>query len=105
MTTTATATRVRPLEPSPSLYGHPWERVPAGCALLRSQDLQAGDVLRHAPGTFDLVVSIHPVPTETTRTVHVLRTLPNGRTASCFFWIGEHARRTVHKVVAVPAER
>ncbi|MET0902241.1 MAG: hypothetical protein ABWZ52_03285 [Acidimicrobiales bacterium] len=104
MTTTAIATRERTLEPSPTLYGHPGERIPAGCVLLSTDDLVIGDVLQHAPGTFDLVTGIDPVPTETTRQVHVLRTLPNGRTVSCFFWIGEHARRTVHQVVAVPAE-
>ena len=61
-------------------------------------------MLQHAPGTFDLVTSIDAVPTATTRQVHVLRTLPSGRTVDCSFWIGEHARRTVHQVVAVPAE-
>src|SRR5690349_769241 len=105
MTTTATATRTRQLPPSPSLYGHPGERVPAGCVVLSVQDLQVGDVLQHAPGTFDLVTSIDPVPSETTRTVHVLRTVPSGRTVSCFFWIGEHARRTVHKVDVTPTEQ
>ena len=65
---------------------------------------QVGDVLQHAAGTFDLVTSIDPVPSQTTRQVHVLRTLPSGRTVTCSFWIGEHARRTVHKVVAVPSE-
>jgi hypothetical protein len=104
MTTTAIATRVRTLEPSPTLYGHPGESVPAGCVLLSTNDLRVGDVLQHAPGTFDLVTDIDPVPTETTRQVHVLRTLPNGRTVTCFFWIGENARRTVHKVVAVSSE-
>ena len=95
MPTTTTATRVRPLEPSPTLYGHHRERTPTGCV---------GDVLQHAEGTFDLVTSIDPVPSETTRQVHVLRTFPSGRTATCAFWIGEHARRTVHLVVAVPSE-
>ena len=104
MTTATTATRARILDPSPTLYGHPGERIPDGCVLLSTDDLLAGDVLQHAPGTFDLVTGIDPVPTETTRKVHVLRTLPNGRTASCFFWIGEHARRTVHKVVAVSSQ-
>ena len=102
MTTTAIATRVRTLDPSPTLYGHPGEGIPAGCVLLATDDLSVGDVLQHAAGTFDLVTSIDPVPTETTRQVHVLRTLPNGRTVSCFFWVGEHARRTVHQVVAGP---
>ena len=102
MTTTAIATRVRTLEPSPTLYGHPGERVPTGCIVLSSDDLRVGDVLQHAPGTFDLVTDIDPVPSETTRRVHVLRTLPSGRTVGCFFWVGEHARRTVHKVVAGP---
>ena len=104
MTTTAIATRVRILEPSPTLYGHPGDTVPAGCVLLSTDDLQVGDVLHHAAGTFDLVTSIDPVPTETTRQVHVLRTLPSGRTVTCFFWIGEHARRTVHKVLGVSSE-
>ena len=107
MTTTAIATVAQPvrvLEPSPSLYGHPGERIPAGCVLLSTDDLQVGDVLQQALGTFDLVTSIDPLPTETTRQVHVLRTVPNGRTATCFFWIGEHARRTVHKVVETPIE-
>ena len=94
---TATATRSRELPPSPTLYGHPGERVPAGCVLLSVEELQVGDVLQHAPATFDLVTDIDPVPSETTRQVHVLRTLPNGRTVTCFFWIGEHARRTVHR--------
>ena len=104
MTTTAIATRERTLEPSPTLYGHAGERVPEGCVLLDTADLLVGDVLQHAVGTFDLVTSIDPVPSETTRQVHVLRTLPSGRTVACFFWIGEHARRTVHKVVAVSCE-
>ena len=103
-TDTAIATPVRTLEPSPTLCGHPGERVPTGCVLLSSDELQVGDVLQHAPGTFDLVTDIDPVPTETTRQVHVLRTMPNGRTVTCFFWIGENARRTVHKVVAVSGE-
>jgi hypothetical protein len=30
--------------------------------------------------------------------------MPTGRTACCFFWIGEHARRTVHKVEVTPTE-
>lgn len=98
---TTTATRVRPLEPSPTLYGHHVEPVPTGCVLLDVDDLAVGDVLQHAAGTFELVTSIAPIPTETTRQVHVLRTLPNGRTTTCFFWVGEHARRTVHKVVTV----
>ena len=97
---TSTATQVRPLEPSPTLYGHHVEPVPEGCVLLPVDDLQVGDVLHHATGTFDLVTSIAPAPSETTRLVHVLRTVPSGRTATCSFWIGEHARRTVHKVVA-----
>jgi hypothetical protein len=95
---TTTATRIRPLELSPTLYGHAGEAVPAGCSLLLADDLRVGDVLQHAAGTFDLVTDIDPVPTETTRQVHVLRTLSNGRTIACSFWIGEHARRTVHKV-------
>jgi hypothetical protein len=101
MTTTAIAIRGLPLEPSPTLYGHPGERVPHGCVLLDTDDLQVGDVLRYAVDTFDLVTSIEPLPSETTRRVHVLRTVSSGRTATCSFWIGEHARRTVHKVVAV----
>ena len=104
MTTTAIATRVRTLEPSPTLYGHPGEPVPAGCVLLSTDDLEVGDVLQHAPGTYDLVMSIDADPSQTTRLVHVLRTLPSGRTVTCSFWIGEHARRTVHKVVGVPSE-
>jgi hypothetical protein len=103
-TATATATPVRTLDPSPTLYGHPGERVPAGCVLLSTDELRVGDVLQYAPGTFDLVTDIDPVPSETTRQVHVLRTMPNGRTATCFFWVGEHARRTVHKVVMVAGE-
>jgi hypothetical protein len=98
---TTTATRIRPLELSPTLYGHAGEPVPAGCSLLPADDLRVGDVLQHAPGTFDLVTDIDPTPTETTRLVHVLRTVANGRTITCSFWIGEHARRTVHKVAAV----
>ncbi len=90
--------------PARRLYGHPGERVPTGCVLLSTDDLLVGDVLQHAVGTFDLVTSIDPVPSETTRQAHVLRTLPSGRTVACFFWIGEHARRTVHKVVAVSCE-
>ena len=62
-----------------------------------------GDVLQHDVGTFELVMSIVPVPSETTRQVHVLRTMPSGRTAACSFWIGEHARRTVHKLAATPS--
>ena len=62
MTTTAIATRVRTLEPSPTLYGHPGEPIPAGCVLLSTDDLEVGDVLQHAAGTFDLVTSIDPVP-------------------------------------------
>jgi hypothetical protein len=104
MTTTATATRTRTLEPSPTLYGHPGESVPAGCVLLPVDDLLVGDVLQHVNAVFDLVTSIDPTPSEITRQVHVLRTMTNGRTVACSFWIGEHARRTVHKVVAVPAE-
>ena len=104
MTTTAIATRVQDLDPSPTLYGHPGERIPAGCVLLSTDDLVVGDVLQHAAGTFDLVTSIDAVPSATTRQAHVLRTLPSGRTVDCFFWVGEHARRTVHKVVAVAAE-
>jgi hypothetical protein len=102
--TAATAIQVRELDPSPTFNGHPGQRVPAGCTLLSVEDLQVGDVLQHAPGTFDLVPDIQPEPSETTRTVHVLRTVPSGRTASCFFWAGAHARRTVHKVVAVTSE-
>jgi hypothetical protein len=101
--TTTTATRVRTPEPSPTLYGHHVAPVPAGCILLPSDDLRVGDVLHHAPGTYDLVTDIDPVPTATTRLVHVLRTVASGRTATCSFWIGEHARRTVHKVVEVAA--
>jgi hypothetical protein len=101
---TTTATRVRTPEPSPTLNGHHVMPVPTGCVLLHSDDLRVGDVLRHAPGTFDLVLSIAPVPTDATRLVHVLRTVPSGRTATCSFWIGEHARRTVHKVVEVGSE-
>ena len=97
--TTTTANRVRTLEPSPTLYGHHVTPVPAGCVLLQTDDLQVGDVLHHAAGTFDLVTSIAPCSTgTTTRLVHVLRTVPSGRTTTCSFWIGEHARRTVHKV-------
>ena len=98
--TTATATRVRPL-PSPSLNGHPGELVPDGCARIGTDALQVGDVLQHAPFTFDLVTSIEPA-SGTTRLVHVLRTVPSGRTTNAFFWVGEHARRTVDKVVTVP---
>ena len=104
MTTTATATPVRPLEPSPTLYGHQGEPVPKGCLVLPTNDLRVGDVLQHAPLTFDLVTDIDPAPSHTTRRVHVLRTMPNGRTASCSFWIGEHARRTVHMVEVTPTE-
>lgn len=99
---TTTATRVRRLEPSPNLYGNHVDPVPAGCVLLPVDHLVVGDVLQHARGTFDLVTSIAPVAGESTQLVHVLRTMPNGRTATCFFWIGEHARRTVHLVVASP---
>ena len=99
---TSTATLVRRPEPSPTLYGHHVSPVPAGCVLLPVEDLAVGDVLQHDLGTFELVTSIVPFPGRTTRQVHVLRTMPNGRTASCSFWIGEHARRTVHKVVATP---
>ena len=97
----ASVIAVQPL-PSPSLYGHPGERVPAGCVRVGTDELQVGDALQHAPGTFDLVMSIEPVPTGTTRLVHVLRTVPSGRTTTAFFWIGEHARGTVDKVAAVP---
>jgi hypothetical protein len=99
---TTTATRVRRLEPSPNLYGNHVDPVPAGCVLLPADDLAVGDVLRHTHGTFDLVTSIAPAAGESTRLVHVLRTMPNGRTATCFFWIGEHARLTVHLVVTSP---
>ena len=61
-------------------------------------------MLQHASGTYDLVTSIDTDPSPTTRLVHVLRTRPNGRTVTCFFWIGEHARRTVHQVVGVSGE-
>jgi hypothetical protein len=103
-TTTATTTQRRALEPSPNLYGHHVDPVPAGCVLLPVDELQVGDVLQYAPGTFDLVTSIAPIPTPSTRKVHVLRTMPNGRTATCFFWVGEHARRTVHLVSSTPTE-
>ena len=101
MTSTATTTlaRVEPL-PSPSLYGHPGERVPTGCVRLSTDQLQVGHVLQHAAGTFDLVTSIEPA-TGTTRLVHVLRTVPSGRTTAASFWIGDHARRFVDTVVAL----
>jgi len=97
---TTTATRARSLGPIPDLYGGHVSPVPEGCSLLPACDLLVGDVLRHTEGTFDLVTSIVPEPSETTRRVYVLRTMPNGRTATCSFWIGEHARRTVHKVTS-----
>ena len=104
MTTTATTARVRPL-PSPTFDGHAGEPAAPGCVALRTDDLRVGDVLRHAAGTFDLVTSIAPIPSETTRQVHVLRTLPSGRTVTCSFWIGEHARRVVQLVVEAPPGR
>lgn len=99
MTATATITAgpARTLDPSPTLNGHAGERVPAGCVLLDTDQLQVGDVVRHAEGTFELVTDIVAMPTSTTRRVHVLRTR-KGRTVACSYWIGEHARRTVHKV-------
>lgn len=98
-----TTTQPRTLEPSPTLYGHHVTPLPAGCVDLSVADLQVGDVLQHAPGTFDLVTSIAPAPSETTRQVHVLRTMPNGRATTCAFWVGEHAVRTVHKVTSTPS--
>ena len=105
MTSTATATLAR-VEPmlSPSLYGHPGERVPAGCVRVSTNELEVGHVLQHAPGTFDLVTCVESA-SGTTRLVHVLRTVPSGRTTAAFFWIGDHARRSVDKVVAVPLGR
>ena len=99
---TCTATLVRRPEPSPTLYGHHLGPVPAGCVLLRVEELAVGDVLQHDVGTFELVTSIVAFPGRTSRQVHVLRTMPNGRTATCSFWIGEHARRTVHQVASPP---
>ena len=101
-TTTTTATWARPLEPSPNLYGNHVDPVPAGCVRLPVDDLRVGDILLHAAGTFELVTGIAPIPSETTRHLHVLRTLPNGRTVRCSYWVGEHARRTVHKLLAAP---
>lgn len=101
--TTTTITLERRPEPSPSLNGHHTGPVPAGCVLLAVEDLAVGDVLQHDVGTFELVTSIVPFPSETTRQVHVLRTMPSGRTVTCSFWIGEHARRTVHKHEATPS--
>ena len=98
----STTTLLRVLEPSPNLYGNHVPLVPAGCVLLPAELLAVGDVLQHARETFDLVTSIDPAAGDSTQIVHVLRTMPNGRTATCFFWIGEHARRNVHKVVAGP---
>ena len=102
MTTTATTLR-RPLEPSPDLYGHHTIPVPPGCVLLSTAALAVGDVLQHAAGTVDLVTSIAEAPGASTAVVHVLRTMPNGRTTAAAFWIGEHARRTVHLIVG-PAD-
>ncbi len=99
---TTTATRVRRLEPSPNLYGSHVDAIPTGSVLLPATLLAVGDVLQHARETFDLVTSIDPAGAST-QLVHVLRTMPNGRTATCFFWIGEHARTTVHLVVATPS--
>ena len=62
MTTTATATRVRTSSRARPSTATPASAVPAGCVLLRADDLPVGDVLQHAPGTFDLVTSIDPVP-------------------------------------------
>ncbi len=97
-----TATLRRPLEPSPDLYGHHITPVPAGCALLPAMEVAVGDVLQHAEGAFDLVTSITPLPGGAIAQVHVLRTMANGRTVTAFFWIGEHARRTVHLVRRAP---
>jgi hypothetical protein len=101
---TTTATLRRPLDPSPDLYGHHPTPVPAGCVLVSTGELAAGDVLQHAEGTFDLVISITALSGAATAVVHVLRTMPNGRTTGASFWIGEHARRTVHRVVQTPAD-
>ena len=99
-----TTTLRRPLEPNPDLYGHHHAPVPPGCVLLCTAELGVGDVLQHAEGTFDLVTSIGGVAGASTALVHVLRTMPNGRTTAASFWIGEHARRTVHLVVRRPAD-
>jgi hypothetical protein len=94
-----TTTLRRPLQPSPDLNGHHPVPVPPGCVLLSTADLRVGDVLQHAEGTFDLVTSIAVTPGRSTHLVHVLRTVPSGRTTTASFWIGEHGRRTVHLVV------
>ena len=99
---TATTTLRRSLEPSPDLYGHHVPPVPAGCVVLPTEDLAIGDVLQHDVGTVDLVTSIVTTPGAGLAQVHVLRTVRSGRTTTCSFWIGAHARRTVHLVRRTP---
>ena len=61
MTTTATATRSRSSSSrARRLYGHPGEPSRPGASSSSTEELEVGDVLQHAPGTFDLVTSIDP---------------------------------------------
>jgi hypothetical protein len=100
--TTASITACRALEPSPDLYGHHVPPVPAGCVILPTEDLAVGDVLQHDLGTVDLVTSIAATAGTDLAQVHVLRTVRSGRTTTCSFWIGAHARRSVHLVRRTP---
>ena len=76
--------------------------MPAGCVVLSTEDVAVGDVLQHDVGTVDLVTSIVATPGANLAQVHVLRTVRSGRTTTCSFWIGAHARRTVHLVRRTP---